>query len=278
MILWQKQASAEWLAANEALLEEFSPGNVAIILRPGRVRSLVQVFCKGPSRAEALQRKFGGHPIRLPRDWLAIYQAPGSLAPLQIGSRLEIVLERTPAPKAIGKPQLAIPAAGAFGTGEHATTAMSLRLLERTTRSLAPGWRLLDAGCGTGILALAAVRFGARHVLGLDHDPRAVAHARSNARLNHIRGVQFVRADVLTWRPTRRYDFLTANLFSGLLIAALPTFRRALQAEGRMIVSGILRDQARGVLRAFGRSGFRLEETRRRGKWVALLASVGKPS
>jgi len=70
--------------------------------------------------------------------------------------------------------------------------------------------------------------------------------------LNHIRGAQFVRADVLVWRPAIRYDLIAANLFSELLIAALPIFRRTLRARGRMIVSGILREQASGVVRALG--------------------------
>ena len=273
MILWQKQASAEWLADNEALLEEFSPGNVAITTRPGWVRSLVQVFCPSLAQSEGLRRKFGGRTIKLPHNWLTLYQPPVSLAPLRIGHRLEIVRARSQSSQS----QLIIPAAGAFGTGEHATTAMSLRLLERATRSLAPGWRLLDVGTGTGILALAAERFGAGHVLGLDHDPRAVAHARSNARLNRIRRARFVRGDVLAWRPAIRYDFIMANLFSELLIAALPIFRRALRVDGRLIVSGILCEQAQGVMRALGRSGFRLEEKRRRGKWVALQCGSAPP-
>jgi ribosomal protein L11 methyltransferase len=174
--------------------------------------------------------------------------------------------------KAGGKSRLVIPAAGAFGTGEHATTAMSLRLLEETTRNLSPGWRLFDAGAGAGILALAARRLGAGEVLGLDNDPRAVAHARQNARLNQISRARFLAGDVLLWKPTARYDVVTANLFSELLIAALPIFRRALRASGQLIVSGILREQAGSVEQALRRSGFHLEKRRRRGKWVALLA------
>ena len=270
VILWQKHASATWLATNEALLEEFSHGNLAITTRPDRVRSLVQVFCQTLSTAEELRRKFGGTTIRLRQNWLATYQPHASSAPLRIGHRLEIVGERTQPSKV----QLIIPAAGAFGTGEHATTAMSLRLLEATTRSFAPGWRLLDAGTGTGILALAAIRFGAGQVLGLDNDPRAIAHARRNARLNRIRTARFVRADVLAWRPSQRYDFIAANLFSELLIAALPIFRRALRARGQIILSGLLREQVPGVLRALRRSGFCLKEKRRRGKWAALLAAL----
>ena len=279
MILWQKQASARWLEANEAVLDKWArAGNVAIIARPGRVRGLAQVLCKNPNLAEKLRRKFGGTAATLPRNWLALYQPPRLSAPLRVGQRLEIVSEETDAAQPAGKPRLIIPAAGAFGTGDHATTAMSLRLLEQTTRSLSPGWRLLDLGTGTGILALAAVRFGAGPVLGLDNDPRAIAHARSNARLNHIRNARFLRADVLAWRPAVRYDLITANLFSELLLAALPIFRRALRAKGRLIVSGILREQAPAVARGLERVGFRLAEKRRRGKWVALLAADGKPS
>ncbi len=165
---------------------------------------------------------------------------------------------------------LIIPAAGAFGTGEHATTAMCLRLLEETARGPKAGWTLLDAGTGTGILALAARRFGAQEVLGIDNDPRAVAHARANARLNKIRGVHFQALDFLRWKPARRFDVITANLFSELLIAALPIFRRALSREGTLILSGILREQAPEVARAFRSTGFHLETQRRRGKWIAL--------
>ena len=114
MILWQKQASAKWLANNEALLEEFSPGNVAITTRPGRVRSLVQVFCPSHAQSKELRRKFGGTASKLPRNWLALYQPPRCLAPLRIGHRLEIVHERRPTSQAANEPQLLIPAAKAM--------------------------------------------------------------------------------------------------------------------------------------------------------------------
>src|SRR5207244_8027136 len=85
-------------------------------------------------------------------------------------------------------PLLVIPASAAFGTGEHATTAMSLRLLERVTRKWKDGWSLGDLGTGSGILALAAKRFGAGRVVGIDIDPTAISMAESNARLNKVRG------------------------------------------------------------------------------------------
>ena len=265
MILWQKHASAEWLAANELSLLEFAPDDLAIISRPGQRRSLLQIPCRQRSRAEKLVHKFGGRARLLPPDWA---QPQKARAPIRVGRRLLIVSD--PA-ETTERAQLVIPTAGAFGTGEHATTAMSLRLLEETTRPLSRGWRLLDAGTGTGILALAARFLGAGEVLGLDNDPRAVAHARQNARLNHVARARFVAADVLRWKPTARYDLITANLFSELLIAALPRLQCALQAHGQLIISGILREQAAAVESALLRRGFAIQKKRRRGKWVALL-------
>ncbi len=266
MILWQKHASEEWLAANEFFLQKMAGNALAIISRPGRKRSLLQIPCRQRSLAEKLVRKFRGTMRSLPRDRAQTQQAH---TPIRVGRRLQVVSEPLPGPSA--ERQLVIPAAGAFGTGEHATTAMSLRLLEESTRTLARGWCLLDAGTGTGILALAARSLGAGKVVGLDHDPRAIAHARHNARLNHISRARFLAADVLQWKAAGRYEIIAANLFSELLIAALPMFRGALAAEGRLIVSGILRDQSAAVERALLQHRFVIEKKRRRGKWIALL-------
>ena len=171
-------------------------------------------------------------------------------------------------------PQLIIPAAGAFGTGEHATTAMSLRLLEEITRNLPPGWRLLDAGTGTGILALAARRLGASEVLGLDNDPRAVAHARQNARLNRISRARFIAADLLRWKPSARYEVVTANLFSELLIAAIADFP---SRPPRQRLPDCFRHSARAEpKRSRARSAgmrFRSRNNDDAGNGVALLAA-----
>jgi ribosomal protein L11 methyltransferase len=266
MILWQKTAGPKWLATNEPLLEAIAGNTLALISEPSRKRSVVQIVCRRRSQAEKLRRDFGGTITLLPRNWSPIAPPHG---PIRIGRRLEIVSE--PAPSRAGAAQLVVPAAGAFGTGEHATTAMSLRLLEELTRNWPRGWKLLDAGTGSGILALAARRFGASDVLGLDNDPRAIATARQNARLNRIARAGFTIADVLEWKTSTRYDVVTANLFSELLIAALSKFRRILKPHGHLIISGILRDQAETVARALRKSGFRLEKKRRRGKWMAAV-------
>jgi len=278
MILWQKQVTPRWLTANEPTLEAIAAGNMAVISCPGRTRSLVQVIFRRRAEARKLVHEFGGVARVLPRNWLEFAQKQEAQAPIRIGRRLEIASEPTRSSKVRNRPLLVIPTAGAFGTGEHATTAMSLRLLEEITRNRRVRWRLLDAGTGTGVLALAARRLGAREVLGLDNDPRAVEHARRNARLNRISRARFIAADLLRWKPSARYEIVTANLFSELLIAALPTLRDALDVKGYLIASGILREQIEAVARALHRNAFQIEKQRRRGKWIAVLAARGKPS
>lgn len=277
MYLWKYQASAPWLAAHETELELAWPGAVAVIARPGRARMLVQVTCGTRAETARLVRRFGGTAESLGKNWRDKYLVAAGHAPLRIGRRLSVTAHDEPASDA----ELAIPAAGAFGTGEHATTAMTLRLLEEITRPSPRARRMLDAGTGTGILALAARHFGASEVVGLDNDPRAIAHAKGNARRNEITRAKFAVADVLCWQPDGHFEIITANLFSELLIAALPTFRRALLPGGHLIVSGILREQTTEVIHALREHSFVLRTARRRGKWVALLAhfaSSGKRS
>jgi len=126
---------------------------------------------------------------------------------------------------------------------------------------------VLDLGTGSGILALAAARLGAQRVIALDSDLLAISTAKENARRNKIHNVEFHLADVRQWKFPRRIDIVTANLFSELLIEILPK----LTAARCLIVSGILRSQESVVARALRRNNFSVWETRRRGKWVAIL-------
>jgi ribosomal protein L11 methyltransferase len=151
---------------------------------------------------------------------------------------------------------------------------MSLRLLEQVTRRLTNDWRMLDAGTGSGILALAGKRFGAGDVVGIDNDPLAISTAKQNARCNRIRGVKFVTGDIAK-NITGKYDIITANLYSELLVSLLPQFRKNLAAQGHLILSGVLRKQEPQLLRALKSNAFQIHTIRRRGKWIALLCSRG---
>ena len=207
---------------------------------------------------------------KLEPDWLQQYAKQARGKPLRIGSRLVILGERPQ--RTIPERTLVIPAEAAFGTGQHATTAMCLRFLEQTTRHFPPGWTMLDAGTGSGILAMAGSYFGASRVLAIDNDPLACATAKRNARANRAHEIEFSTGDILRQRITGNFDVITANLFSEILIEALPAFSRHLTPGGHLILSGVLRNQEVTVVRALRRNGFTIPEVRRRGKWIALLA------
>jgi ribosomal protein L11 methyltransferase len=280
MYLWRRLAGPNWLRTNEAVLRSDSAGRLTIIEQPGRKRAHLEIACSSRRQANGLVTDFGGRMKELPRDWLNRFASEQKSKPLRIGRRLVILDGAGTRRSGRGGPShIVIPPGAAFGTGQHSTTAMSLRLLEQITRSLKCGWSLVDLGTGSGIFALAAKAFGANHVFAIDVDPIAILTARANARLNKIEGVDFKVAEVRSWRPARKFDIVTANLFSELLIEILPKLKRSLKGDGRLILSGVLRSQERDLKRALRLTKIEILQVRRRGKWVALVCSGGlRPS
>ena len=134
---------------------------------------------------------------------------------------------------------------------------------------------MFDAGTGSGILALAGSGFGAADVIGIDNDSRSIATAKENARNNKVRGVRFMAADVKT-PLAGRFDIITANLYSELLKSVLGIFGRSLRVHGALILSGVLRQQESGLVRALRSHRFKVVEIRRRSRWIAVLCR--KPS
>jgi ribosomal protein L11 methyltransferase len=265
MYLWQKHATEDWLRNHSEALTARHGNSLAIVERPGK-RTMVEITSNTRREASELQREFGGKIENLGADWLRQFAKQAPTKPLRIGSRL--LVSRTKD----GPNTITIPAEAAFGTGDHATTALCLRMLERVTRGRPPGWSMLDAGTGSGILAIAGRRLGATRVIAIDNDPLACATAKRNARLNRARQVEFRTGDILKQKLAGKFDLIMANLFSEMLIAAIPAWSRHLARDGLLILSGILRSQEAGVIRALHRHGFLCSEARRRGKWVALLA------
>ena len=129
----------------------------------------------------------------------------------------------------------------------------------------------MDIGTGSGILAIAAEKLGATRVDAFDYDPRALPAARANLRRNHCTRVTLTHRDLLTWRPTRRYPVVMANVFSEILCAAAPQIIATLRPKACLILSGILRTLEKETVATFTARGLQLEASTRRGKWVTLL-------
>ena len=283
LYFWKKAVSPlradRWLEQVGAVVPA---ERLAVVTKADGRTTRLEAYLDTKDEALHLAQRFGGQTGEVAaQDWLAASAiAPGK--PLAFGRRLLITgrEEELAGLKAAhpGRHVLCIPAAMAFGTGEHATTAMCLRFLAEASVRLnaAGGWQVLDLGSGSGVLALAARTFGAQEATGLDNDPHAVRTARENAALNAIRRVRFQRVDLLrgTW-PQHRPDgwpLVTANLFSELHVALLPQMAAAMRAGGRLIASGILASQTPEVEGALRTADLEVITRRRRGRWVAYLA------
>ena len=166
-------------------------------------------------------------------------------------------------------PHLVIPSGPAFGTGEHATTALCVRQLARLCAGSAG--RLLDAGTGSGILALAAA-FQGWKVTGLEPDPMALGEARRNGRRNPaVPRIRWVGGSVETFRTPVPFDGIAANLYADCLVDNMERLRVLLRPGGWAVFSGILHTQEASVLRSARRHGFRLRRRLRKGKWICLV-------
>ena len=167
---------------------------------------------------------------------------------------------------------LRIEAGAAFGTGHHGTTVGCLQAWNDLIKARRFG-KVLDVGAGTGVLAIAAARTGARLARGTDIDAPSVRIARENAALNGARA-EFVHASGLGHRRVRSaapYDLVFANILAPPLVALAQDIRGALRPGGVAILSGLLRTQERRVLAAYRSRGFRLLRRIHRDAWATLV-------
>ncbi|MEO8114201.1 MAG: 50S ribosomal protein L11 methyltransferase [Phenylobacterium sp.] len=202
-------------------------------------------------------------------DWLAM--ALSGLPPVRAGRFFVYgAHDRGLAPASTVN--LRIEAGAAFGTGHHGTTVGCLAAFDDLLK--ARGFRkVLDVGCGTGVLAIAAARAGARVALGTDIDAPSVRIANENAALNRA-PARFVHASGLDDRRVRGhgpYDLVFANILAPPLVALAQDIKGALAPGGVAILSGLLRTQQRRVLAAYASRGFRLVRRLHRDAWATLV-------
>lgn len=209
------------------------------------------------------------------QDWLAEYRRQA--VPFRIGRFLidprdaardeqaDQALE--PSPDAEPDLLLRIPARNAFGTGSHETTRLVLELLEDHR---VDGLRILDVGTGSAILALAALRLGARQVVAFDIDPVAVRIAADNARLNALQP-RFFAGTAQALRPRALFDLALVNVLPERIEADLAAILPALQPGARLISSGNLRVRRHELLERWRRLGMVCEQERCAADWVAFV-------
>lgn len=158
----------------------------------------------------------------------------------------------------------------AFGTGTHETTSMCLELCEKYVNE---GDHVIDVGCGTAILSIAAILMGAKDAIAVDIDLLAVDCAKENVTLNKMDDQIIVRQGDLLSGTDEACDVMFANIVAGVIIMLAPDVPKRLKQGGRFICSGIIKEREAEVTEALTAIGYHLVEVRRKGEWVAMCWS-----
>ena len=195
------------------------------------------------------------------REWMAHYH------PMQFGKRLWICPSWTPPPDPAAINIMLDPGL-AFGTGTHPTTALCLRWLDGQSLE---GMTVIDYGCGSGILGIAALLLGAKQVIAVDNDPQALTASRDNAERNQIapEKLSVFLPDQLPKESSA--DLVIANILAGPLISLSETLTKLLRPGGKLCLSGILDSQAGQVINAYQQ--FNFDPVAHDEEWTRLSAS-----
>lgn len=159
----------------------------------------------------------------------------------------------------------------AFGTGTHETTSGCIQLMEKYMK---PGDKVLDVGCGSGILSIAAALLGSRDILAIDIDPVAVEVTRENVELNNVSEYVDARYGDLTKGVSYRADIVVANLMADLVMMLTEGVAKHLEDGGIYISSGIIDFKEEEVCETLKRCGFEIIEILKKGEWCTVAARL----
>ena len=186
---------------------------------------------------------------------------------IEIGEKLAVVPSWEKYNNPDGRTVLNIDPGAAFGTGTHATTSLCLESLQNYVTN---DTKMLDIGCGSGILALASVLLGAKTALGVDIDAQSVKTATENAEINSISDkAQFIVGD-LADKVSGQYDVICANIVADVIIRLLPDVGGFMTENGVLIISGIIDIRKDDVLKAVADNGFTVAEEHYKDNWCAF--------
>lgn len=268
-------------AAEIASAEAFAAGAAGIEEREGEGPGAITLLVYAPeARAESVRaavaavagiRRVSAAEVCPALDWAAAWRA--GLGPIVVSEALVVRPSFAPHVLAPGQQELEIDPGQAFGTGGHESTRLALELLAALPRAVREGASVLDVGTGSGVLALAALRLGAARAVGLDLDPVAVRVARENALQNGLAEPLLLLAGSLDALAPRRFDLVLANLLKRELLPLVPALLRHVRPGSRVVVSGLLCEEAEEVLARLGAAGLRriASRERRDGSGTAWL-------
>ena len=199
--------------------------------------------------------------------------------PITISDRLTIVPEWEDYKTKPGEKALLLNPGMAFGTGGHHTTKLCLKTLDKINLE---GLDVLDMGCGSGILSIAALLLGANEVTAIDIDELATKISHENAELNGVDNENFIvycgnvleNVSLADKIGEKQYDVIVANIVADVIIAMAPLFKRYVKPDGKLIVSGIIGERAEEVLAKLKETGFIIVSQAEDNDWVAATARL----
>lgn len=205
------------------------------------------------------------------QDWMNSYK--DHFKTIQLTDNIIVKPSWEEIPEGNTKKVLELDPGMAFGTGDHATTSLCAKLMDKAG---CQGKDVLDVGTGSGILAICADLLGAEHVLGIDIDPIAVEVAKENGGYNHCGdNVKFIQGD-LTKGTDFKADIVVANLMAEIVIMLAEAVKKHMKPGAIFISSGILVEKEKKVTDAFERLGLEVIEIQEEGEWSAIVAKANE--
>lgn len=199
--------------------------------------------------------------------------------PLKIGKKIVVCPIWEDYTTGNGEVLMKIDPGMAFGTGTHETTSLCVEFLQETIRK---GDKVLDIGCGSGILSITSLLCGAKEALALDIDPNAVKVAKENASLNSFDGkfeavcdnILDSESNIRKALKNQKFDTIVANIVADIIIKLTDFISELLAENGTFIVSGIITERENEVIKSLNRNGFKIVEKRDKKGWVCIKTSI----
>jgi ribosomal protein L11 methyltransferase len=199
------------------------------------------------------------------KNWNEAWEA--TIRPIRVTDRIVIAPTWHPHTPRPGDIVLTIDPKMSFGTGYHETTRLMLHLMEKHIR---PNDSVLDVGTGTGVLAIAALKLGAAHAIGVDNDEWSFANAKENRSLNGVDALFAPRLGELEQVPERGFGLVVANIQKNVIEGMLPGLTERAAPGGRLLFSGLLIADRNAMLASFAAAGLTLLEEMTENEWIAF--------
>lgn len=235
-------------------------------MKPDELSELINEKVKFISQFLEVGKGYVGYKMVDDEDWSTAWKK--HYKPFHISDTVVIKPSWEEYEKQSGEIVIELDPGMAFGTGTHETTRLCSQLLERHVR---PGDKVIDVGCGTGILSIIAVKLGAAYAEAVDIDEVAVRVSRENCAINGVSEMITVSKGVLSDLVPQKADIMVANIIADVVIGISELVPSYLKQGGILLTSGIIKERKEDVIKAYTALGFQLINVDEMGEWVAIV-------